>query len=89
MYVTDDSFPPALVMRRRMGSHADRNVTVPTAVPASSGVYKKCGLGLTMTTSLLGPAHLRNALSPPQPLPKITTLSFFPSCLVAEEEGGK
>ena len=68
----------ALSTRARRGSHADRNVMVPTLDDAKSGVYKKCGRGLTTTTDLLGEAHLRRAFRAAQPEPRMTIFSGSP-----------
>ena len=76
---------------RRNGSHADRNVIVPTELDASSGVYKKCGRGETITTDLFGEAHLRNALSAAHPEPRMTIFSSDEESLLDaldEEEDG-
>ena len=68
------------------GSHADRNVIVPTELEANSGVYKKCGRGETMTTDLFGEAHLRKALSAAHPEPRMTIFSSLSEALLDDDE---
>jgi len=67
------------------GSHADRNVIVPTDELANNGVYKKCGRGDTTTTSVFGEAHFRRQFNAPHPEPRITTFSGSPDALVFDE----
>jgi len=69
------AFDAAFSTSARKGSQADRNVIVPTELEARSGVYKKCGRGETITTDLLGEAHLRKALSAAHPEPRMTIFS--------------